>query len=673
MELKKIEISDITKYRAPENLTVNPSGTAAAFQVAYADMDKNSYRRDIWLAENDSVRQLTATLSASIVLWTDDTHLLLSRTPDPDKAEGTELFCLDIRSGEAMPYMKLPISISDMKQIEPGFYAVSASFDTADPDAYLDDAETRKKKADKKKEGHEADYQVVDEVPYWHNGAGFINGQRTGLFLVRKDAEGDPEIRRVTSPDFSLENFIVEGGVVYYTGSTRERRMSLTSRLYCYDPSVNALSTLYDGDDLMIGDLFFWKGSLCLFASDMKEYGLNESGRFCEYHDGVITPLAKPEFSLYNSACSDTGLGGGNESCVSGDRLITVVTIEDRSAIYAFTDPDHFVPLFDKPGEVSFLDCGKAAGSTVYFSYAPWNRPFDIYAMDADGQNVRRLTKLNDEMLTGRYVAEPVRVDYSSVEQLDDGSSVPVEGHGWILLPKDYDPDKQYPAILDVHGGPRCIYTETFFHEMQLWASAGYVVFFCNVRGSDGRGDAYADIRGKYGFIDYQNLMDFTDACLKVCPNIDVTRMCVTGGSYGGFMTNWIITHTDRFCAAASQRSISNWVSMSFISDIGFYFGPDQCAAPDLYNDTEKLWRHSPLKYADQVKTPTLFIHSDEDYRCPLPEGMQMMQALAVRSIETRMCIFHGENHELSRSGKPLHRVRRLTEITEWFNRHTQK
>lgn len=165
--------------------------------------------------------------------------------------------------------------------------------------------------------------------------------------------------------------------------------------------------------------------------------------------------------------------------------------------------------------------------------------------------------------------------------------------------------------------------------------------------------------------------MDFTDAVLKKYPNIDPKKVCETGGSYGGFMTNWIITHTDRFCCAASQRSISNWISMSYISDIGPYFGPDQCGASGL-NDYEKLWEHSPLKYADQCKTPTLFIHSDEDYRCPLEQGMQMMQALTVRGVETRMCIFHGENHELSRSGKPKHRIRRLNEITVWFTQHTE-
>ncbi|MBR3436460.1 MAG: prolyl oligopeptidase family serine peptidase, partial [Lachnospiraceae bacterium] len=119
----------------------------------------------------------------------------------------------------------------------------------------------------------------------------------------------------------------------------------------------------------------------------------------------------------------------------------------------------------------------------------------------------------------------------------------------------------------------------------------------------------------------------------------------------------------------------SNWISKSFISDIGTFFNPDQCGAKGLFGEenTKALWDHSPLQYAENVKTPTLFIHSDQDYRCPLPEGMQMMQALAVRGVETRLVLFHGENHELSRSGKPLHRIRRLREIAEWFDRHTKK
>ncbi|WP_300940024.1 S9 family peptidase, partial [uncultured Dubosiella sp.] len=243
---------------------------------------------------------------------------------------------------------------------------------------------------------------------------------------------------------------------------------------------------------------------------------------------------------------------------------------------------------------------------------------------------------------------------------------------GWVLYPKDFDKKKSYPGILDVHGGPKTVYGTVFYHEMQVWASQGYFVFFCNPHGSDGGSDEFADIRGKYGTIDYEDLMLFTDTVLKAIPEIDPKRLGVTGGSYGGFMTNWIIGHTDRFRAAASQRSISNWISFSQTSDIGPYFALDQQGA-SMDSDPEKLWFHSPLRYAKNVTTPTLFIHSDEDYRCPLSEGLQMLNALLECDIEARMCVFHGENHELSRSGKPVHRVRRLNEITDWMNSHLEK
>ena len=139
-------------------------------------------------------------------------------------------------------------------------------------------------------------------------------------------------------------------------------------------------------------------------------------------------------------------------------------------------------------------------------------------------------------------------------------------------------------------------------------------------------------------------------------PQLDKKRLAVTGGSYGGFMTNWIIGHTDRFAAAASQRSIANWIGFGFTSDIGDDFAKDQMGLGkkgNVWNSMEKLWLHSPLQYLDRCTTPTLFIHSDEDYRCPLSEGYQMYAALQQLGVETRMCGFRGENHELSRSGKP--------------------
>ena len=216
------------------------------------------------------------------------------------------------------------------------------------------------------------------------------------------------------------------------------------------------------------------------------------------------------------------------------------------------------------------------------------------------------------------------------------------------------------------------MYGPVFYHEMQLWANRGYFVLYCNPMGSDGRGNAFADIRGHYGETDYENIMDFTDVVLSKYPQIDKERVAVTGGSYGGFMTNWIIGHTNRFACAASQRSISNWLSFYGVSDIGPMFATDQCDG-DPFDTPEKLWEHSPLKYAANAVTPTLFIHSEQDYRCNEPEGIQMMYALMRYDIDTRMCLSKGENHELSRSGKPKNRVRRLDEITKWMDKYLKQ
>ena len=242
---------------------------------------------------------------------------------------------------------------------------------------------------------------------------------------------------------------------------------------------------------------------------------------------------------------------------------------------------------------------------------------------------------------------------------------------GFVIKPIDYQEDKSYPALLEIHGGPKTVFGTILHHEMQYLASQGYFVFYTNPHGSDGHGIEFSDIRGKYGSIDYQDLMLFTDLVLEKYPQIDCQRLGCLGGSYGGFMVNWIIGHTDRFAAANSQRSISNWLSFYGVSDIGFFFTEDQTAS-DPWNNPEKAWEHSPLKYANKVTTPTLFIHADYDLRCPLEQGIQMYAALMKHKVDSKLTIFKDENHELSRSGKPQARVKRLSEISKWFAKYLQ-
>ena len=649
--MKNIEIEDIAEYRIPQKLLYSPDGKVLVFELESSDKEKNEYHTDLWMYRNNQLSQLTATLDAHLLCFMDNSHVLFLRKKKDQKQGISSLFCIDINGGEALSVMDVPFVMNGMKKVRDDVYACPGTIDVNEPDLYCRDDKTREEYFKVQKDNE--DYQVMDEVPFWFNGLHYINKTRTALFLLHLK---EKKVQRVTSPEFDLNTLEVHDGKVYFTGTAWKNTKPQTDQMYVCD-AEGKIKVLYGQNDYSITKIFFLKKQMYVLATDMKEYGCNETAAFHACMDGKLVFLKKPEVSLYNSVIGDT-LDLSSAGIVVNDHYMTLATVDDHTELFSFDGKLNHEVLWKKQGSIG----GFAFGEKLALIYQDWRQPAEVYVCDTDGSHPKRITHFNDEAVRDCYVAKPLKISYASAgERL----------HGWVLLPKDFDETKKYPAVLDVHGGPRAVYGETFFHEMQVWASKGFFVFFTNIRGSDGRGDAFADIRDQYGYVDYQNLMDFTDAVLKKYPQIDETKVCETGGSYGGFMTNWIITHTDRFCCAASQRSISNWISFSLISDIGPVFGPDQCGASSPF-DTEKLWEHSPLKYVQNAKTPTLFIHSEQDHRCPLEQGIQMMQALNVQGVETRMCMFKGENHELSRSGKPLHRIRRLNEITQWFEKHTR-
>ncbi len=661
---RPVLIEDITRYRIPSGLRFGPSGSVLAFQVTEPDLKENTSHTSIWLVRNGRAERATWSLDASIVDWLDEDRLILSRRTGKEKEGLTELFLLSLQGGEAAPWMTLPFPLTSFKKISEGLFAVTGMIEEKDPDAYRDTEEARKAKLEARKK--EEDCRVLDEVPYWINGAGFLNGKRNALFTVSLSGPGtEPVLKRITAPSFNTDEMTADGDVIYYTGSEIRGKRSLSfNKVYAYDTKARKRRSLYTKKGMSFSSLFVLDGILYGGASDLKAYGCNQTRDICRIGKNDLEVVYTPSVSLHSSVIGDTTEGGPASRALEGEYL-TLATIEGHNAVFGFARGNDGLTqrtIWEEEGMVTDMD---ACSDQIALVYQDWNHVAEVYVMDRDGKGLTRVSCLNDDMLEGRYIARPDRLDYRS------GTD---ELRGWVLLPEDYREDRKYPAILDIHGGPRCAYGETFFHEMQVWAARGYIVFFTNIRGSDGRGDAFADIRNQLGYADFQNLMDFTDAVLAAYPAIDPDRVCVTGGSYGGFMTNWIIGHTDRFCCAASQRSISNWISFSFISDIGELFGPDQCGAEGLFGqeNTAILWKHSPLRCADRVKTPTLFIHSDEDYRCPLAEGMQMMQALAARKVPVRMCLFRGENHELSRSGRPANRIRRLEEMTGWFDRYAK-
>lgn len=502
------------------------------------------------------------------------------------------------------------------------------------------------------------DYQVLDELPFYFNGQGYINKLRDRLYVWDLAEEKLTELFK-GDPSFAVMETFVAKEKVYVVGVSYQTRRPSDGAVYEVDPSTGEAKLLLPAGKAEVSAIFALKGQVYCFANTHKKTGLNENPEFYRLTEKGLELAAHWDNSGQSAIAGDCGVIGSNAFDVYGDKFYFVTTIVDHDEIYVF-DGQEVKPFFATDGIIKGF---RLTGEDEFFLEAAFaNQLLEFYQVK-NGQ-VEKLSSYNDQALAGKYVAKVNEVEYESVE---DGIQ-----HGWVLLPKDYQAGKKYPAILDVHGGPRATYSKAFFHEMQVWASAGYFVFFCNIHGSNGQGNQYGDLRGRYGTVDYEDLMKFTDAVLAAYPDIDQTRLGITGGSYGGFMTNWVIGHTDRFKAAASQRSISNWLSFEHMSDIAPEFCVDQVGASED-DHPEKVWLHSPLKYVKNVKTPTLFLNSDEDYRCPVEEGMQMFHALLSHGVESRMVVFHGENHELSRSGRPKNRLSRLNEIQNWFDGHLGK
>lgn len=628
-------------------------------------MDENGYTSNLWVydLQKKSSYQLTGLGKERSFNWLNDDEILFAATRNPKDQErqkrGEDLtifYSIDIRGGEALEAFRVPMQVQALEPLGGSEFLLTCTYNPQRQNLSSVSEET--KAAELKRREEEKDYEVLEEIPYWSNGKGFTSKSRSRLYIYNRDDNTlEPltgEVLQVTSVELNCDKTQAVIVGAEYTGM-----MPITNSLYIADLPAKTVRKLTPDEEFSYSSAHFVDDQKIICRGNArKRYGLNENSRFylVSVADGTKN-LLTPDFDLstWNTVGSDCRYGGGKGTQFDAGFLYFVTT-ENASS---------YLNRIDESGKIERLSVQK--GSIDSFSV----QDGEILIIALRGLTLQELYSLKDEdekQLTAfnSWVNKERRL--STPEALSFETAPGVTIHGWVLKPVGFVEGQRYPAILDIHGGPKTASGTVFFHEMQYWANEGYFVLFCNPRGSDGRGNAFADIRGKYGTIDYDDLMRFTDLVLETYPEIDGGRVGVTGGSYGGFMTNWIIGQTTRFKAAAAQRSISNWTSMGFTTDIGFYFTPDQIGATP-WTDYEKLWEHSPLKYAHRVETPTLFIHSEEDYRCWLPEGLQMFTALKYHGVEARLCLFRGENHELSRSGQPRHRIRRLQELTSWFNR----
>jgi len=324
-------------------------------------------------------------------------------------------------------------------------------------------------------------------------------------------------------------------------------------------------------------------------------------------------------------------------------------------------DGSNLRDVIDRAGAVEEFKFDQAQTQLVYL-HGTLTDPGQIWLHDWAIGQARPLTQVNQMLLESLDLAEMEAVWFKGAA--DNNLQ------GWILKPPGFDETQKYPSILQIHGGPLAQYGNFFMHEFYFLAAQGYVVYFCNPRGGWGYGQAHAQaIYNDWGGADYADLMAWADF-VQQQPYLDPTRLGVTGGSYGGYMTNWIIGHTDRLKAAVTQGSVSKMIRMDGSSDLANRFQALFGAPEPFWENFENYWRQSPLNYIANAKTPTLVIHNEEDLRCEIEQGEQVFVALKKLGVETEMVRFPGEPHGLSRDGRTDRRIARLKHILRWFDRY---
>ena len=654
--MKELQLDQFTQYAFLHGLSWNGAGTKAALVRSRCDLENNGYRQDLWLYDGSRFSHLADIGTTRTFFWKDDRHILYpARQGDYE----TVYVQVDVESGERREYPPLPIKVRELQPLACGKYAVIARIDANYPDYYCMSPAQRQEV--QRKWDEDKGFTYLDELPFYCNGDTFVSKKRNALFIADLEAG---TCTRVTEPLFFVDYFCTDGDTVYFAGEAYQDKPTLSRKLFRYTVGQKASQCIYGKDGYNVTGLAVCGGRLMMFGNTFTPKGRRRHRAFYRVDPdaGTITLLNDYPHNMMNSVSSDCCFGAGRTVKVDGDAIYFVSTYGHSSYLMRSDRDAVITPVLQQEGELFDFDIrnGKILVIGLY-----GQKLQEVYAVDTSGKEatLTQISDFNEAVLQDVYVARPQPLNFPSHG---------LEIEGWVLLPKDFDPKGTYPAILDIHGGPNFDYGTVFYHEMQLWANRGFIVFYCNPEGSEGRGDDFMNVSGRYGCEDYETLMTFTDQVLAAYPQVDTARLCVTGGSYGGFMTNWIIGHTDRFCCAATQRSICNWVSMASTGDHGYHFVYDQMDA-DLAENPEKMWDQSPLKFLKYVKTPTLVFHSTNDYRCPLEQGLQWFSALKRRGVETRMCIVDGETHELSRGGRPRQRIRRLQELTGWMEKYTKK
>lgn len=653
-------ILEFLEYRCLSNVEVSEDGEKIAFAVYDASLEKNKYLSNVWIyyIKENTYKQITCNDAIEEFYWIDNEHIGYCGVEDEElnkKIEnGEEWTCfykLNINTGISKEYLRVPVFANKIKRLDSDKYVINALRDNNYHCLFeLTDEE---KNEVLKEKNENKDYHVAEEIPFWRNGASFTNRLRNVLYIYDQRKK---EFQLISDAYSEINDFTIKDRKILYIDRYFEDNCQENCNMKLYDIDSDKTEYLLPKDTYTINFADFIGKDIYFFGFENSKPNYMRNSNFYKVLDNKNTELiSENDCDFPGMVSTDIEYGGGALYRTLKDGFL-FPTVENQDVFINKFTIDGKITKLNKSG--SRIDSFALLNNDLYFTGLKGNRLPELYKCNSSREV--RITSLNEEWYENKKPSElePLKI-------VKDG----VEIEGYVIKPINYDPSKNYPAVLEIHGGPRGAFGSVYFFENRLLSENDYFVFFCNPRGSAGRGDDFANIRGRYGVEDYDDLMKFTDAVLEKYPQIDANRLGVTGGSYGGYMTNWIITQTNRFACAIAQDSISSWITLFLTSDGSHSSLPGEMLGTP-WDNYENLWKQSPLKYADKVKTPTLFMQCTEDYRCWYVEALQMYTALKFHNIESRLFLFDGENHDLVSTGAPKHKVKRVTEIVSWFDKY---
>ncbi len=657
MGKNRVSANDLFTLQSVANPKLSHDGKRAIFVKTYIDEKENKYVSNLFhvdLTTNDVKQWTYGDANVSAPQWSADGRYIAYLT---DYEKKSQVFILSTSGGEARR----------LTAFEEG--VTSFLWSPCGTKIWVTAAVQKGKKFTDKKEDIEKTkpkpYRVT-EMKYKLDGVGLVpqdSYQHIGYVLIESG-----EVIQFTEGDhqYSLQSISHDAKkLVISVNRNKNQDFDFSNLLIVVDVETKAETILVEEDGYYGEAAFSFDDRYIAYVGANREYENATHANVYVYdsEDGLHMNLTGSlDAPVGDAAVADHQQGENAPGVVwtEFNQLYFQLSSMGDVRLYFATLEGELYPATPENEHVYDYDIS-ADGTYALLAVSTAIQPGELYKQEiATGKRVA-LTSFNKSYVEKVELVEPQAITYISV--LD------VDVHGWLMKPAGYIEGEKYPLILEIHGGPHVMFANTFFHEFQLLAAQGYGVLYVNPRGSHGYDQQFVNaVRGDYGGGDYKDIMKGIETVLKENDWIDNNRLGVTGGSYGGFMTNWIVGHTDQFKVAVTQRSISNWISFFGVSDIGYYLSDWQIEA-DMLN-VEKLWEHSPLKYVSDINTPLLILHSESDFRCPIEQAEQLYISLKSIGKVTEFVRFPAADHNLSRSGTPNLRIERLNEILDWFKKY---